>query len=80
MKREKIYEELTGIFRDVFLDDTIEINDATVAGDIAGWDSLMHITLIGAVEDEFNITFPMKDVLGMKNVGEMVDAIERLAD
>ena len=65
MKREKIYEELTGIFRDVFLDDTIVINDATVAGDI---------------EDEFNITFPMKDVLGMKNVGEMVDAIERLVD
>ena len=80
MEREKVYEVLTGVFRDVFFDDSIEINDATVAGDIDGWDSLMHITLIGAIEDEFEITIPMKDVVGMKNVGEMVDTIMELAD
>ena len=40
-----------------------------------GWDSLMHITLIGTVEDEFDIKFAMKDVVAMKNVGQMVDLI-----
>lgn len=75
MTREEIFEKLTEIFRDVFDNDDIEIDDATVAGDIDGWDSLMHITLIGTVEDEFDIKFAMKDVVGMKNVGEMVDLI-----
>ena len=75
MTREEVFEKLTEIFRDVFDNDEIEISDATVAGDIDGWDSLMHITLIGTVEDEFDVKFAMKDVVGMKNVGEMVDLI-----
>ena len=75
MTREKVYEKLTEVFRDVFDDENIEISDATVAADIDGWDSLMHITLIGTVEDEFDMKFSMKDVVGMKNVGQMVDLI-----
>lgn len=75
MTREEIFHKLTEIFRDVFDNDEIEISDATVAGDINGWDSLMHITLIGTVEDEFDVKFAMKDIVGMKNVGEMVDLI-----
>ncbi len=75
MNREEVLEKLTEIFREVFDDEEIVINDATVAGDIEGWDSLMHITLIGTVEDEFDMKFAMKDVVGMKNVGEMVSLI-----
>ncbi len=44
-----------------------------------GWDSLMHITLIGVIEDEFGIKFPMKDIVGMKNVGQLIDKIAELA-
>ncbi len=75
MSREEVFEKLTEIFREVFDDETITISDTTVAGDIEGWDSLMHITLIGTVEDEFDMKFAMKDVVGMKNVGEMVQLI-----
>ena len=80
MTREEVFEKLTEIFRDVFDNDEIEISDTTVAGDITGWDSLMHITLIGTVEDEFDVKFAMKDVVGMKNVGEMVDLILEQVD
>ena len=45
--------------------------------DIEGWDSLMHISLISAVEDEFDIKFSMKEVVNMENVGEMADIIVR---
>lgn len=75
MTREEVYVKLNEIFCDVFDDDSIAIKDSTVATDIAGWDSLMHITLIGTVEDEFDIKFAMKDVASMKNVGQMVDLI-----
>lgn len=40
----------------------------------------MHITLIGTIEDEFDIKFAMKDVIGMKNVGDMVHIIMSLID
>jgi len=76
MSREEIYEQLNEVFRDVFDDETITVDDETTAADVDGWDSLMHISLIDAVEEEFDIRFDMKTVVKMKNVGEMVDAIE----
>lgn len=76
MMRDEIYEKLTGIFREVFDDEEICIGDETVAEDIEGWDSFMHITLMGTVEDEFDMKFTMKDIVSMKNVGQMVDLIE----
>lgn len=76
MNREEIFEELNTVFRDVFGDDDIVVTDETTSADIDGWDSLMHITLISEVESHFDIRFQMKDVIGMKNVGEMVDIIE----
>jgi len=44
--------------------------------DIDDWDSLNHITLMAAVEDEFGIRFTMGEVSGMKNVGEMAQIIK----
>ena len=76
MTKHEILERLTAVFRDVFYDETIEICDKTTADDIEDWDSIEHITLIGAVESEFKVRFKMGEVSGMKNVGEMVKIIE----
>ena len=75
MTREEALEKVTEIIRDIFDDETIIVRDETVAGDVKGWTSLMHITLIETVEDEFDVKFAMKDVVGMKNVGHMIDLI-----
>lgn len=76
MERTEIFEKLTEVFNDVFDREDITLSDETTSNDIAGWDSLTHITLIAEVEDAFDMKFSMKDVIGMKNVGEMVDIIE----
>lgn len=75
MTREEVYERLNEVFRDVFDDEEITVDDETTAADVDGWDSLMHITLIDAVEEEFDISFDMRTVVKLKNVGEMVDVI-----
>lgn len=72
MDREKITERLNGVFRDVFDNEDITVTDATTADDIEEWDSLEHISLIAAVEKAFKMRFTMKEVSGMKNVGEMI--------
>lgn len=76
MSREEIYERLNEVFRDVFGDDDISVNDATTAADIKDWDSLHHISLLAAIEDEFDIEFSMGATVKMKNVGEMVDYVQ----
>ena len=78
MNKEEVYSRLKGVFADVF-DKEVELNDATTAADVEGWDSLSHITLIGTIEDEFDVKFPMKDVVRMKNVGELIDKIIELS-
>lgn len=79
MSRTEIYERLNDVFRDVFDDESLTVNDETTAKDVDGWDSLRHITLLAAIEDEFDIEFSMGQTVSMKNVGEMVDYIEEEA-
>lgn len=76
MSREEILKKINDIFHDVFEDDSIVVVEETTADDVEDWDSLMHITLISEVELAFGFKFQMKDVVGMKNVGEMIDIIQ----
>lgn len=80
MNREEVLEKVAEVIRDVFDDEDIVVTDSTVANDVDGWDSLMHITLVGTIEDEFDIKFAMKDVVAMENVGHMVDLIMEQLD
>lgn len=69
-------ETLNGIFRMVFDDDGIEIERNMTANDIDGWDSLSHVNLITAVESRFKIRFTQKELLTLKNIGDLLDHIE----
>ncbi len=75
MSREEVLKKVNDIFHDVFEDESIVVAEETTADDVEDWDSLMHITLISEVESAFGFKFQMKDVVGMKNVGEMIDII-----
>lgn len=74
--REQIVKEVTEIFREVFDDEEIRLTNETTAEDIEDWDSLMHITLITAIEEHFHIRFKLKEVTGLQNVGATIDLIE----
>lgn len=79
MGRAEIIERVNEVFRDVFDDDCLLIGEQTAAADVEGWDSLKHISLIEAVEEEFEMRFTMLEINGMKNVGEMISIIEQRA-
>ena len=75
MSREEVLSKLQDIIRDVFDDEDIEIDEETVALDVDGWDSLAHITLMETIEGEFDVDFSMKEIVSVKNVGQIVDLI-----
>lgn len=74
---EQIYQRLTNVFREFFDDDGIEIDAETTADDIDDWDSLNHITLMAAVENEFGIRLSMGEVSGLDNVGALAEIIRK---
>ena len=75
MSRDEVKERLEQVFREVFDDDTIVITDGTSAEDIEAWDSLTHVELIVAVEEEFEIKLSAKEIVRLKNVGEFINLI-----
>ena len=75
MSRAEILEGVNKVFWDIFDDDSLVIEEATTANDVEDWDSLEHINLIVAIEDEFKMKFNMGEVTSMKNVGEMISII-----
>lgn len=75
MGRDEVFIKLNEVFRDVFDDESITVTDTTTADDIEEWDSLEHINLLAAVEQEFGMKFDMGQIVTMKNVGEMADII-----
>lgn len=75
MSRAEIFEKLNALFAEVLNLPEVNLQERTTADEVDGWDSLAHITLIAEIEDQFDMQFPMKSVLTMKNVGELVDII-----
>jgi acyl carrier protein len=72
-----IAERLTDTFRTIFGNRNIQLSRSTTANDIKGWDSLMHINLIVAVEKEFKVRFTTLEVMSFNNVGDLADLIVR---
>lgn len=57
-----------------------ELTDATTfAGDLE-WDSLTVMDFVAEVEDSFDIVITMNMQAEIENVGQLVDAVKKLAD
>lgn len=72
-----IQRELQAVFRTIFDDDSLTIGRETTARDIEGWDSLMHVNLVVAIEKRFGVSFALGELEDLKNVGDMLDLIAR---
>jgi acyl carrier protein len=74
MTQSEVIAKLQGIFDDIFLEPVV-LTPATSAKDVMEWDSLMHISLMVAVEKAFGVRFRVGEVEGTRNIGEFADLI-----
>lgn len=77
MTLKEIEKNLTEVFRDVLDRDSIVFSRGTTAADIEEWDSLAHIGLLVAIEREFKISLNLVEIDALRNVGDMLDLIQR---
>jgi acyl carrier protein len=75
--KEEIRQSLTEVFREVFDDNTLVLQDETNADDIEAWDSYMHINIVVATEMRFGIKFQTSEIEALRNVGEFIELISR---
>ena len=80
MSNEQILDQITKIFRSIFKDNSIIVNEATSAQDIDDWDSLNNIQIVIAVEKHFKVRFKSSEIRTWKNVGEMINSIQLMTN
>ncbi len=67
--------QLASIFISTFKFPDDVILDSIVYGEIKGWDSLNHLTLVAEIEEEFGIMLDTDDVLDMSSFHKAVEIV-----
>ena len=75
MERSEVLKQMNAIFIDTLENETVILSEDTKATDIDEWDSLTHILLVVAMENNFNIRFTSSEIQEWINVGEIIDSI-----
>ena len=67
-------------YKKVFID-SFEIEEEILSGlkyqDIEQWDSLGHMSMIGALEEEFDIMFEMDDIIDFSSFSKGIETIAK---
>ena len=75
MNKNEMLIKIQEIFRDIFDDTDLIINESTCSEDIDDWDSLEQINLIVSIEKSFDIKFDILEIGNLNIVGEMINLI-----
>jgi acyl carrier protein len=73
-----VLARLRPLLREAFPDGDVDaMGLETTADDVVGWDSMAHVGLMAAIEDEFHIQFEPEEITSFANLGELVAMIAR---
>ena len=72
-----IASKIVEIILQTFPNSSAKITENTTANDIDEWDSLGHIMLIQTIEEKFNITFDLDELLEFNKVGDIIEAVKK---
>lgn len=77
MNKNKIIEKLTPIVRSVFANDSIVLTDEMSAENTEAWTSMSFMLLLTEIENQFGFKFKMMEILRLKTMGAIINAIEQ---
>lgn len=55
-----------------------QIKEESSPDSIAGWDSLKHMNLVLAIEEEFKVQFSEEQIVEMLNVGLIIESLKEV--
>jgi len=77
MDRSNILQIIRDNLAIVIDDPTLQISEATTSEDVEDWDSVNHMKLIIALENELHIRFEPDEITSLSDVKGLVDLIEQ---
>ena len=80
MSRDQIVSDAQLIFRKVLGIPNLVLTDELSVSKVDGWYSLNHVTLVMTLEEKFKVKFNTREVIGWRNVGQMLDCLQGKLD
>ncbi|MBF0614302.1 MAG: acyl carrier protein [Magnetococcales bacterium] len=75
MSPETILERIGPILRATFQDPNLKIDLHLTMDDVPAWDSIGHMTLIAAVEQEFRFQCSLEELVHVRSIGDLVNLV-----
>lgn len=69
---------LKALIARLFKCDVAELSDSVGPGDLPGWDSLGHVTLMAEVQKEFGKHVPLEDAIDVDSIAGLATILERI--
>lgn len=73
---QDIRTKIEAIFREVFDDNQLQLSDSLSSENLPTWDSLAHIRLVSALEDELSLTFTLEDIEAMTSAAKILAVVD----
>lgn len=77
MTRQEILAAIRNILADVLDNESLQLTESTTAEQVEDWDSINQVKLLIGLENELNFRFSAQEVEGLKNVGALIDLVQR---
>ena len=72
----EVLDRVRQVVADQLDEDDVALSMDTIASNVEGWDSLAHVRIMIAVEEEFGVRFDMSEITSLTNVGDLVRLVE----
>ncbi len=75
MTRDELVECLTPVARIAFRDDNMILRDDLDATKVETWTSLSFMQFLAAIEEKFGFKFKIMELIQLRNMGSVIDAV-----
>jgi acyl carrier protein len=69
--------DINGVIADVLGLPESEVNDLMTRQDVPSWDSLNHLRLITALEQECGVSFAMEEIVSIESIANLRHLVEQ---
>ena len=77
MNQSQIFDQLAGVFREVFDSDEFDFSANLERGALESWDSLGHIRLVSAIEESFSVSFTMDEIELLTSTAKIAEVLQQ---
>jgi acyl carrier protein len=73
---DNLLTEVQEIFRSVFDSPDLEITPQSNAHNVDGWDSIVHISIVMALEKRYKVKFGLGQLQDLEDVGDLLNLLK----